>query len=156
MFNKLKQVTTVVDYEDKFEELRAIVLTKKKGFTEEYYISRYISGLKDYIKNFVRMFRPQTQNDVVFLAKQEEARTRKMSPTFVKSHTQTSSGDVTTPHKSDTKFEFLAQSQTSPKIPFKAVPKPKSTLSSKKLWRDGTGGSVSTVMTLTTLDNMYS
>lgn len=58
LFNKLKQVTTVADYEDKFEELRAMVLTKNKGFTEEYYISSFISGLKDHIKNSVRMFRP--------------------------------------------------------------------------------------------------
>lgn len=50
LFNKLKQVTTVDDYEDKFEELRAMVLHKNGGFTEDYFMSSFLSGLKDHIK----------------------------------------------------------------------------------------------------------
>lgn len=72
LFNKLRQASSVSDYGDKFEELRSLVVNKHKGFTEEYFISSFISGLGDHIKNDVRMFRPQPLEDVVFLAKQEE------------------------------------------------------------------------------------
>lgn len=68
---------TVVDYEDRFEELRALVLSKNKGFNEEYFISSFISGLKDHIKGSVKMFKPQTLYDAVLLAKQEESKTSK-------------------------------------------------------------------------------
>lgn len=68
-FNKLKQVGTVADYEDRFEELRALVLSKNKGFNEDYFISSFISGLKDHIKGSVKMFKPQSLYDVVLLAK---------------------------------------------------------------------------------------
>lgn len=76
-FNKLKQICTVADYEDKFEELRALVLSKTKGFNEEYFTASFISGLKDHIKGSVKMFRPQTLGDAVFLPKQEESKTTK-------------------------------------------------------------------------------
>lgn len=36
----------VVEYEDKFEELRALVVSKNKGFSEEYFDSSFMSGLK--------------------------------------------------------------------------------------------------------------
>lgn len=71
-FNKIKQTGTIADYEDKFEELRALVLSKNRGFNEEYFISSFISGLKDNIKGSVKMFRPQSLSDAVYLAKQEE------------------------------------------------------------------------------------
>lgn len=61
-FKKLKQPTSVVDYEDQFEELRAMVMHKNMG------------GLKEPIKVDVRMFRPQTLSDAIFLAKQEVTR----------------------------------------------------------------------------------
>ena len=41
LFNKLKQTSLVAEYEDKFEELRAMVLHKNKGFTEEYFVSSF-------------------------------------------------------------------------------------------------------------------
>lgn len=58
LFNKLRQVSSVGDYEDKFEELRALVVSKNKGFSEEYFVSSFLSGLKDHIKGSVKMFRP--------------------------------------------------------------------------------------------------
>lgn len=60
LFNKLRQMGSVAEYEDRFEELRALVVSRNKGFTEEYFISSVISGLKEHIKTAVRMFRPQT------------------------------------------------------------------------------------------------
>lgn len=69
LFNKLIQTGSVSDYEDRFEELRAQVAQKNRGFIEDYFVSSFLSGLKDNIKNSVRMFRPQTLLDTVFLAK---------------------------------------------------------------------------------------
>lgn len=74
LFSKLRQEGSVEAYEDKFEELRALIVAKYKGFTEEYFVSSFISGLKEHIKTSVRMFRPQTLGDAVFLAKQEEVK----------------------------------------------------------------------------------
>lgn len=74
LFNKLKQTSSVAEYEDRFEELRAMVLYNNRGFTEEYFVSSFLSGLKEHIKASVRLFRPQTLSDIVFLAKQEEAK----------------------------------------------------------------------------------
>lgn len=72
-FNKLRQLGTVSEYEDSFEELRALVVAHK-GLSEDYFVSSFISGLKDHIKTSVRMFRPQLLVDAIFLAKQEEAK----------------------------------------------------------------------------------
>lgn len=58
LFNKLKQTSSVADYEDKFEELRAQVVHRNKSLGEDYFVSSFISGLKDHIKTSVRMFRP--------------------------------------------------------------------------------------------------
>lgn len=74
LFNKLKQHTTVSDYEDQFEELRALLVSRNKTFSEDYYISSFLSGLKETIKATVRMFRPQTLADAIFIAKQEESK----------------------------------------------------------------------------------
>lgn len=44
-FNKLSQTSTVEAYQDEFEELRVMIVTKQRGLTEEYFISSFISGL---------------------------------------------------------------------------------------------------------------
>lgn len=84
LFNKLKQFSSVSEYEDQFEELRALLVAKNKSFPEDYYISSFFSGLKDNIKATVRMFRPQTLADAIFLAKQEESKGAKSTHLFPK------------------------------------------------------------------------
>lgn len=79
LFNKLKQTGTVAEYEDQFEELRALVMAQNRGFNEEYFVSSFVSGLKEHIKGAVKMFRPQTLSHVIFLAKQEEVKGGKES-----------------------------------------------------------------------------
>lgn len=74
LFNKFKQISTLADYEDRLEELRAQVVHKNKGLGEDYFLSIFLS---EYIKASVRMFRPQTLCDVVILAKQEESKSVK-------------------------------------------------------------------------------
>lgn len=127
LFNKLRQMTTVPDYDDKFEELRYLVVQKNKGLSEDYFISSFISGLKDHIKTAVRMFRPQTFNDAVFLAKQEETRTSKSAGISAKTFSTKASTTTVLPvgeSKSQTSF---GQSQV------KEFKKGWSTLSSKEI-----------------------
>lgn len=126
LFNKLKQTSTISDYEDNFEELRALVVTKQKGFTEEYFVSSFISGLKDSIKGAVRMFRPQSLLDAVYLAKQEEARNHKViASATTKAVPKTNTWDKPQYKPTEDKYEQKFQSST----PYKA----KSTLSSKEI-----------------------
>lgn len=44
-FNKLSQIGSVCDYEDFFEELRAMVVLKNRHLAEDYFISSFVSGL---------------------------------------------------------------------------------------------------------------
>ncbi|XP_027076964.1 uncharacterized protein [Coffea arabica] len=59
-FNKLHQKGTIEDYEEKFEELKTLMLTRNPRLDESYFVSSFISGLKDEIKPTVKMFKPQT------------------------------------------------------------------------------------------------
>lgn len=68
-FNKLKQVGMVTEYEGMFEESRALVLSKNKVLNKEYFLSIFISGLKDHIKGSFKIFKPQILYDAILLAK---------------------------------------------------------------------------------------
>lgn len=46
-FGKIKQKGTVEEYIDKFEELRAVVIGQIPQATEQYYISVFVSRLKE-------------------------------------------------------------------------------------------------------------
>lgn len=54
LFNKLRQTWAVFEYEDQFEELRALVMAKNKGFNEKYFVSNFVSGFKDHIKGAIK------------------------------------------------------------------------------------------------------
>ena len=129
LFNKLSQLSIVTDYEDKFEELRSLVAGRNKGFTEEYFVSSFISGLKDHIKTVVRMFRPQTLVDAIFLAKQEESKTQKsvVHTTKYSSPKQYSTTSMA-PEPKTTSTKFVAAGKGT-----KEFKKYKSTLSSKEI-----------------------
>lgn len=96
LFNKLKQVITVANYEDRFEELRAQVVHRNKGLDEDYFVSSFLSGLKEHIKASVQMFRPQTLCDAVFLAKQEQFKSIKPAFTTGAKATNTGFSNVST------------------------------------------------------------
>lgn len=65
---KLRQWSTVKSYQEKFEELA----NKTTGLTEEFFISCFVSGLKDEIKGGVQMFRPSTISQAMGLARLQE------------------------------------------------------------------------------------
>ncbi|XP_058217468.1 uncharacterized protein LOC131328550 [Rhododendron vialii] len=65
---KLKQWTSVKLYQEKFEELA----NKTTGLSEEFFISCFVSGLKDEIKGGVQMFQPRTISQAMGLAHLQE------------------------------------------------------------------------------------
>nr|XP_027071740.1 uncharacterized protein LOC113696535 [Coffea arabica] len=71
-FNKLQQVGTVEEYEEKFEKLKTLMLTKNPKLDESYFVFSFISGLKEEIKPMVKMFRPQTLTKAFEVAELQE------------------------------------------------------------------------------------
>ncbi|XP_027175053.1 uncharacterized protein LOC113774658 [Coffea eugenioides] len=78
-FNKLQQKGTVEEYEEKFEELKTLMLIRNPRLDEGYFISSFISGLKDEIKPMVKMFKPQTLSKAFEVAELQECSLETMS-----------------------------------------------------------------------------
>ncbi|KAL4342238.1 hypothetical protein GQ457_08G017250 [Hibiscus cannabinus] len=57
-FNKMFQQTTVDDYQTKFEELKPFMLQHNSHLEEAYFVSSFISGLKDEIKHKAKVHEP--------------------------------------------------------------------------------------------------
>ena len=68
VLTKLKQDGLVRNYHERFEELA----NRTKGLPEEFFVSCFISGLKEEIRPIVQMFRPKTMIQVVGLARLQE------------------------------------------------------------------------------------
>lgn len=71
-FHNLKQVGTVVDYVDRFEELVSMVKRANPSLNEHYYISSFISGLKDHIQYPLQCHQPTTLSQAYWYAKRLE------------------------------------------------------------------------------------
>ena len=52
-FNVLQQKGSVEEYRERFEELKPLMMIKNKNLHESYFISSFISGLKEEIKPMV-------------------------------------------------------------------------------------------------------
>ena len=59
-FNKLKLEGSMIDYQVKFEELRALLRLSQPSLTEPYFVSSFISGLKDELRPIVKVMMPTT------------------------------------------------------------------------------------------------
>lgn len=57
-FNKLEQDKGVEDYIEKFEKLKYLMSTRNSSLPESYYVSIFISGLKEDIKPMLKILRP--------------------------------------------------------------------------------------------------
>ncbi|KAK9287680.1 hypothetical protein L1049_016118 [Liquidambar formosana] len=66
---KLNQESNVQIYQEKFEELA----NRTSGLPEEFFVSCFISGLKEEIKAGVQMFKPTNMVETIGLAKLQEA-----------------------------------------------------------------------------------
>ncbi|XP_027060758.1 uncharacterized protein [Coffea arabica] len=71
-FSKLQQTSTVLAYQEKFEELKARVLIKTPGLTEPFFISCFLSGLSEELKISVKMHKPRTLSDAFETARMQE------------------------------------------------------------------------------------
>ena len=71
-FHNLKQVGSVVDYVDIFEEMVSMVRRNNPALPDTYYISSFISGLKDYIQYHLQCYRPTTLSQAYWYAKRLE------------------------------------------------------------------------------------
>ena len=81
-FNKLQQARKVEEYQEKFEELKTLMMIKKSHLDEEYFVSSFISGLRDEITTMIRMLRTTTLSeafDMVILQEDTLRLQRKIS-----------------------------------------------------------------------------
>ncbi|KAG2679678.1 hypothetical protein I3760_11G062100 [Carya illinoinensis] len=84
-FTKLRQTTTVEEYQTEFE----VLSNRISGLTEDFRISTFISGLRDDLKIMVTMLKPNTISVAFGLAKlQEEEVTRRNKGMTSKNHSQ--------------------------------------------------------------------
>ncbi|XP_026416100.1 uncharacterized protein LOC113311482 [Papaver somniferum] len=72
-FNKLSQAGTVLDYQESFEELKALMLAKNRHLTEECFTYSFISGLKEELRMHVLMFSLKSLANVIYLSPMQEA-----------------------------------------------------------------------------------
>lgn len=80
-FHNLKQVGTVEEYVDKFEELVTAVKRINPNLPHSYYLSSFISGLKSNIKYQVQCHKPHALTDAYWYAKRLEQVQYNTSPT---------------------------------------------------------------------------
>ena len=71
-FNKLAQNGTVLEYVERFEELKSVVLSRNPHLDEIYFISSFISRLKGELKPMVRLMKPRTLLDAIEIAQYQE------------------------------------------------------------------------------------
>ena len=67
-FNKLRQSGKVKEYQERFEELKTHMMIRNQHLDEEYFVSSFISGLKDEIKTMIKMVKPATLSEAFELA----------------------------------------------------------------------------------------
>lgn len=71
-FNKLYQQGSMREYQDKFEELMSLMLHKDPRLSESYFISSFVSGVKEEIKPMIKMMKPTTQLEAFEVALLQE------------------------------------------------------------------------------------
>nr|CAD1827417.1 unnamed protein product [Ananas comosus var. bracteatus] len=59
-FNKLTQHGTVEEYQEQIEDLRSQLLDTNSHFAQEYFLSSFLSGLKEEIRTAVKMMHPSS------------------------------------------------------------------------------------------------
>ncbi|KAL4309574.1 hypothetical protein GQ457_01G052960 [Hibiscus cannabinus] len=68
-FNKLFQLTTVDAYQQQFEELTPLMLQHNSHLDEAYFVSSFISGLKEELRHKVKVHEPKTLAEAAKKAK---------------------------------------------------------------------------------------
>lgn len=78
-FNKLQQEGSVRSYQEKLEELRSLMLIRNPRLTESYFVSSFISGVKEEIKPMLRLLKPATLLEAFEIAVVQEQSLEVMS-----------------------------------------------------------------------------
>ncbi|XP_071926629.1 uncharacterized protein [Coffea arabica] len=81
-FNMLQQISTEEIYQERFEELRTLMLFQNPNLSEVYFISNFTSGLKEKIKPMVKMLKPNTLSGVIEVAHLQEQALRLQGKTM--------------------------------------------------------------------------
>nr|XP_027090423.1 uncharacterized protein LOC113711457 [Coffea arabica] len=71
-FNKLQLSTTVLAYQEKFEDLRSEVMIRVPHLSESYFVSSFLSGLPEELRSLVRTHKPETLTQGFELARLQE------------------------------------------------------------------------------------
>ncbi|KAL2226833.1 UNVERIFIED_CONTAM: hypothetical protein Sindi_2042000 [Sesamum indicum] len=71
-FNRLHHETTVDAYLERFEELKNQMLIFNRGLDEDFFMMKFISGLKDEVKLYVTNCEPTSLNQAINLARNQE------------------------------------------------------------------------------------
>ncbi|KAL4281537.1 hypothetical protein GQ457_03G002250 [Hibiscus cannabinus] len=68
-FNKIVQKGSVEEYQERFEELQPLMLQQNSQLSEGYFVSSFISGLKEELKHKVKVLEPKSVFDAARQAK---------------------------------------------------------------------------------------
>ncbi|XP_026399605.1 uncharacterized protein LOC113295486 [Papaver somniferum] len=72
-FNKLCQEGTILEYQELFEEIKALMIAKNRYPNEAYFTSSFVTGLKKQIRMEIQMHSSSTLNQAMYLARMHEA-----------------------------------------------------------------------------------
>lgn len=72
-FNNLVQEGSVEEYRENFEELKTFMSHNYRSLNEEYYLKRFLNGLKPEIQDSVMVQRPMTLSQAFTIAKLQES-----------------------------------------------------------------------------------
>jgi len=83
-FHNLKQTTSVTEFVEKFEELMSSVKRTNPSLTESYFVSSFVSGLKEYIQHHLQCYKPSNLSQAFWYAKRlEQANPPQKKTSFV-------------------------------------------------------------------------
>ena len=71
-FNKLRQWGFMQAYQQRFKELKALMMISNPTLTEGYFVSSFINGLNEEIRPIVKMFQPKTIQQAMECAKLQD------------------------------------------------------------------------------------
>lgn len=72
-FNKLVKEDQMLIYQEKFKETRSLMLMENPRLAGRYFISSYVSGLKEELQSTLRMHEPLTLNHAFELVLQPKS-----------------------------------------------------------------------------------
>lgn len=93
-FHNLKQTGTVAKYQEKFVELRDLLMTMNYRLTEDYFISSFLSGLKEEVKCSIWKPKPETLIHAFNLARIREMAIEVMKEKLTSSEMRTNGKQI--------------------------------------------------------------